>query len=78
MIQAPDPTGLPGRIQPAGQCVRLLVKVVIVLGFVDSNTPDHDGRATPIPLNHGCQLVFGNFLPCLVSDILPARNFLEN
>src|SRR5262249_1469794 len=54
------------------------VKIVVVLRFVDSYTPENDRRMVPIPADHATHVVYVKLLPRFVPHVLPARNISED
>src|SRR5262249_51862221 len=58
--------------------VRANVKIMIVFGFVDAHAPENDRRTVPVAANHASNVVNGDVLPRLVSDVLPSGDFFED
>ncbi len=54
------------------------IEVMGIAGFVDTDTPEDDGRMVPVALNHLADVFFRHFLPFQVTDVLPTRNLFED
>ena len=69
---------LSGRIQRAGNGVRLFVKRVVIDRFVDPYAPEEHGRVGAVLKHHVLDIADGLCFPFLSADMLPARYLREN
>src|SRR5438309_9774038 len=77
LLEVPYPTGLTSWIKQMSQGIRAGVETVIVLRFVDPNTPENNRGMIPVPADHAANVIDGNLLPGLRADMLPPWNFLQ-
>src|SRR5690554_1056575 len=61
-----------------GNLVHLFIKSSVILGLIDSDTPDDDGRMVPVTPDHLFQIIFADFFKLLISNVLPTRDFFKN
>ena len=72
------PACLPRRVQAVRQRVRFAIKRVVVLRFVNTNTPEHDAWVVPVPRDHLLQRTNGVLLPSVVTNVLPTGKLLKH
>ena len=65
------------RIKSVCRLISLFVEFIIILGLINSNAPDNNGRMISILENHFFGIDDGFFLPFFISDMLPAWNLSE-
>lgn len=75
---AADAAGLSGGVEGSSEGVGSEVEVVVVRGFIDADAPEDDGGVISVAEDHGVDIAEGEILPGLVSDVLPAGDFLED
>jgi hypothetical protein len=77
-LEVSNPTGLATGIELMRQCIRAGVEVVIVSGLIDSHPPKNDGGMIPVAADHTANVVNGNILPGLITDMLPAGDLFQH
>ena len=65
-------------IQFMRDSVSLLVKIVIILGFVDPHPPQNNGGPVIVTFDHALYVPTSLRLPGGVADVLPARDLLHH
>src|ERR1700761_36241 len=73
-----DAASLARFVESVGSCIGTYVKVMIVLRFVDTHSPENDRRVAPVTANHPRNIVDGYILPGLVADVLPAGDLFKH
>ena len=69
---------MPSGIETVGHSVGAGVKIVVVQRFVDAHAPQDDAGMVPVTPNHAADVIDGNQLPGLITNVLPAGNFFQN
>lgn len=78
VFEIPDAAGGTGGIKTVGRFAGAGIEGIIVLGLIDTDAPQEDGRVIPILLYHLPGVFYSLCLPCLVTDVLPAGDFSED
>ena len=78
VFEIPDAAGGTGGIKTVGRFASAGIEGIIVLGLIDADAPQEDGRVIPILLYHLPGIFYSLCLPRLVTDVLPAGDFRED
>ena len=76
-LKVANAAGLARGIEPVSHGVGASVEIVIVHRLIDAHAPQDNAGMIPVSADHAADVIDRNQFPGLISNMLPAREFLR-